>query len=661
MDIIITDSALRKFLDTTADAEVISKHVSLCGPTFDRIKKVPNDYIFEIEAITNRVDTACSLGVARETAAILTQFNLPAKLINDPYKDVPKFPDGFPIKFHFSIEENLVVRFVAISMENINVKPSPKDTQTLLEHTGQRSLNNCIDVTNEITLFYGLPCHVFDLDKLAAQKLIIRESNKGETITTLDEEKNKLPGGDIVIEDGSGRLVDLCGIMGGQVAEIDDHTKNILLIVPIYDPQKIRKTSLSLQKRTVAAQLYEKQPDPELCLPVISKAVQLLKERADGDISSDIYDYYPNQRAPKLISLDFNWLNRFVGIDIDKNNAITSLASLGFGGTIEKDHLICSVPSWRYHDINIKEDIAEEVARIYGYFRLPSILPCVNLPSESTNLLLSTENKIKNYLSAVGFHETYNSSLISLDMIEKNDLNPDTHLKLKNALSRDFEYLRSSLVPSGLENLKHNIGRTSDKFLTFEISNVYRRVSGQTLPSEISNLAIISTEDYRNTKGRLESLFEHLHLVDTAFLPGKNSPAFYDEKCTAEIHSQNTLVGHVGYIKPTVLRKYGFQPTLTVIELDLPKLTTKILPQSTFTPISEYPLVIEDLTINSKKLIGDIIEKIKNTTTLIKDVEYLNSYGTKHTFKVSFGSFEKNLEQNEVNNLKEIIQKQFTV
>lgn len=659
MDIIITDSSLRKFLQTDATGDVLGQNVSLCGPTFDRIKKIDGDYIYEIEAITNRVDTASVHGIAREAAIILTQFNIPAKFINDPYKKNFSFPDCPAKQFHLNIGKDLVVRFTAISLENISVKPSPKETQKFLENCGQRPLNNCVDITNELTILYGLPCHIFDLDKLAAQSLTIRESKRGETVTTLDDKKNILTGGDIVIEDGSGRLVDLCGIMGGQVAEVDNHTKNILLILPVYHPQKIRKSSLYLQKRTLAAQLYEKQPDPELCLPVISEAIQLFKVRTGAVISSSLFDFYPADRPPKFISLDFNWLNTFIGIDLKKETVIDILASLGFGGSIEKDKLICSVPSWRYHDINIKEDLAEEVARIYGYFRLPPSLPCVNLPAEPTNPLLNTEIEIKKYLSGIGYNEVYNSSLISLLLIENTGLDPSGLIKLNNALSRDYEYLRTSLIPSALENHKHNQGKVDGPLKTIEIANCYQKVSGRELPREISTLAFLSGEDYRKTKGEIEALLRKLRVNDISFKPSKTPPPFFNPIGTADIYSGKLLLGHIGSIKPAVLRKIRLLSDPVALEINLADLVSKINRKYEFHPVPEYPPVLEEMTIDSKKSLGEIIETIQNTSELIKKVQYLDSFKRKHSFRISFESDEKNLEQSEINTLKDIIQNRF--
>ncbi len=661
MDIVITDSSLRKFLETSATAEELSQNISLCGPTFDRLKKIGGDYIYEIEAITNRVDTASAMGVAREAAIILSQFNIPSKFINDPYQEPYSFPKNLSKQFHLDIKEDLVIRFTAIALENISIKPSGHETQVFLENSGLRALNNCIDITNELTLLYGMPSHIFDRDKLATQSLTVRESHQGESIVTLDNQVHPLLDGDIVIEDGASRLVDLCGVMGGQVAEVDEHTKNILLIVPVYNPKKIRQTSLRLQKRTLAAQLYEKQPDPELCLPVMAQAIRLLQQRAGGIVSSTLFDYYPAIRPPKLISLDFNWLNTFVGVAINKETVISILASLGFGGKIQANRLVCSVPSWRYHDVNLKEDLAEEVARIYGYFRLPPSLPCVNLPVEPTSPLLKTETEIKKYLSAIGYHEIYNNSLISHDLLKKTELVPENHLKLRNTLSQDYEYLRTSLIPSGLENHKHNQGKANTPINTLEIAIVYQKIKGQELPLEVSRLALISGQDYRQTKGQVEALFRKLKTTSISFKPSLNPPAFFNPVNTAGIYSGKHLLGHLGLIKPSILRSIGLQTNPTVLEINLVLLSALINPQYSYQPISDYPLMLEDITVESDKLLGDIMDIIKDSSTLVKQVDFLNSFNNKHTFRISFGCDEKNLEQSAINILKDIIYKRFKV
>lgn len=660
MDIKITDKLLRKFLETKADPDTLSLDVSLCGPTFDRINKTKDDYIYEIEAITNRVDTASALGVAREAAVILNQFGIPAKLINDPYLEKIPLKPASSKQFHFNIVSDLVDRFTAISFEKITVKPSPRETATILENCGLRPINNLVDITNELTLLYGMPSHVFDLDKLAAQSLTIRESKKGETVITLDGTKNILRGGDIVIEDGSGRLVDLCGIMGGRIAEVDGHTKNALLIVPVYRPKKIRVSSLYLQKRTPAAQIYEKQADPELCLPVLSHAIHLIKERSGGIVSSTLFDHYPASLPPKLVSLDFNWLNSFIGIEIDKDEVISILAGLGFSGTKKEGSLICAVPSWRYHDINIKEDLAEEVARIYGYFRLPGQLPHIESEPEQGNALLGSENKIRKYLAAIGYHEIYNNSLVSLENLEDALMDPADHLKLVNALSTDFDYLRTTLAPSLLVNLRHNQGKVDGDIRLFEVANVYLKHS-EPLPAENSTLALLSTQSYRAAKGELEALLGNLNVSGIVFKPSSDAPSIFHPAATAAIYSGRKKIGFMGSVKPEVLRRLGIQSAPVVTQIDLTSAISGIIPGHIYRPVSEFPLVREDITVTSAKSLGDIIDTIKNSSTLIKEIQYLDSYKNKHTFKVSFGSSERNLEQKEINTIKDIIQKRFAV
>jgi len=224
MDIKLPHSLLKEFLDTSAKPEQIAKSLSLCGPTVDRITSYKNDYLYHIEVITNRIDSASAFGIAREAAAILPQFKHKAKIKNDPYqlnlKQLGDLPKNSPLNIQI-LDNSLIPRFTAIALTNTQVKPSPKPVQDWLNLSGLRPLNNVIDITNELTLKYGQPVHAFDLDKIANQQIIMRESKKGESITTLDGRVHHLQGGDIVIQDGSGRLIDLCGIMGGQSSAID--------------------------------------------------------------------------------------------------------------------------------------------------------------------------------------------------------------------------------------------------------------------------------------------------------------------------------------------------------------------------------------------------------------------------------------------------------
>ncbi|MBU1256149.1 hypothetical protein KKA49_00490, partial [Patescibacteria group bacterium] len=266
MDIKLSHQLLSKFLKTNATPKRIAHALSLCGPTVDRLHKVSADTIYDVEIITNRIDSISAFGIARESVSILPQFGYRAKLLDNPYdltkKDLGKLSKNSPIKLIIK-NKDLVPRFTCIALKNITVKPSPKSLQKILTNSGLRPLNNIIDISNELTLKYGQPVHVFDLDKIKGKTMIVRESRPGEKILTLDNKTHILKGGDIVIEDGQGNLIDLCGIMGGGLSHIDKNTKNVLLFVQIYEPKRIRKTSLYTQQRTLASQIFEKSPDPE--------------------------------------------------------------------------------------------------------------------------------------------------------------------------------------------------------------------------------------------------------------------------------------------------------------------------------------------------------------------------------------------------------------
>jgi len=655
MDIKLTNSAIRRFLKTEISPEEFAEKISLCGPTFDRLYKKGGDYVFEIEAITNRVDTACAYGVAREGNAILNQMGIPTELVGNPYEQQINAHESLPKIFNIKISDpGLAPRFTAVSLKNVKIGKSDKDVSTLLELCGERPINNAVDITNELTMLYGCPLHIFDLDKIEKKHLILRESKSGETITLLDGSKNKLSGGDIIIEDGGGKLIDLCGVMGGKKAEVDENTKNILLIVPMYHPRKIRKTSLFLQKRTIASQIYEKQPDIELCLPILSKAIELFGQRCSATPSSKIFDFYPDKLSTKVIDLDLIWLDGFVGVQIERESVLDILSDLGFSGTFKGENILtCSVPSWRHYDLNIREDLAEEVARVYGYFRLPPVLPNVNLSTQEPNKLLTTELKIKKYLAALGYSEVFNNSLISKDLIDKTSQLEKDHFKLTNALSADFEYLRVSLLPSLLQNLKNNIGKTDLPISIFELSNIYLKQKESSLPDERSTLSLVTTDNFLRAKGSIEALFHHLNAPNIKISPLSKENIFLQKQRSAQIEIGDKIVGVIGEVNKSISHKLDLKTTPVMTELDLPLLLSAILPGYSYQPISQYPSIIEEITIESKKLVGDLLQSIKESDRLITNVTYLGSFKSKHSFRICFTSQEKNLDQKSVEVIKD--------
>jgi len=664
MDIKLTHQLLSDYLQTRISPEEIARCLSLSGPTIDRISQKEDQTIYDIEVITNRVDSASAVGIAREAAAILPQFKHSAKFKNDPYKlklsSLGKLPSSSPINLVVKNKDTLI-RFACIALSNITIKPSSSSTQKLLRASGLRPLNNVIDMSNEITLRYGQPVHVFDLDKIKDKKMIVRYSQPDEKITTLDGKTHQLQGRDIIITDGQGRLIDLAGIMGGALSHIDKDTTNVLYCAQIYQPQAIRRTSLYLQQRTLAAQIFEKNPDPNMVIPALISGAQMLQKRAGATITSQILDYYPKPLKNKSVSLDLNWLNHFIGIDIPTRRVVSILKKLGFQVKQKSSNLTCQVPSWRHHDINLPEDLAEEIARIYGYFRLPANLPTSQLKSLSVSPLLHWEKQTRNTLASIGFTEIYNSSLVSKKLFSQVGLDIKPSLKLKNPLSIDQAYLRRSLIPQILDNLASNQPRVKNPLRLFELSHIYLPQEKNKLPEERSILVYTTDQDdYRHHKGFFEYLADKLHLTNINFQPLSHPTSIWQKSHTVEIYSGKTFLGLIGRVKPEIRHQLRLEGDIHLTNLDfqtISELANDIYSVNTLLP---HAPIIDDITIESTFTINQLIQKIKDFSDKILQVTYLNSYQQKHTFRLIFNQTEKSLTQKQVNSLKEKLLKKLS-
>ena len=573
MNISIPHSWLKDYLTTDAAPAKIAECLSLCGPSVEKLTKKGDDWIYDIEVTSNRVDLMSVLGIAREAAAILPQFGFQANLIGPTRSNLEVDQTrSFPLKV--KVDQKLCPRFAAAVIGDVTIKPSPAKIKDRLEKAGIRSINNVVDISNYLMRAYGQPVHTFDFDKIKA-KMTLRLSRKGESLTTLDGKTFTLPGGDIVIEDAGKRLIDLCGIMGGLNSAVDNQTKNILLFVQTYSAAPIRRTSMILGQRSEAAQIFEKQPDPEQVLPVLLAGIQLFKEWAGGTQSSKIIDLYPHPYKPKTVSAPLQLIKERLGVDISQPEVDKILKSLGFDNN--------RVPSWRAKDINNAEDIVEEVARIYGYHKLPSQLMATPIPTNYPETNFYLEQQIKQWLVGWGLIEIYTNSLVSQNL--------PGQLKIKNALSSDWQYLRNSLVPSHTQN-----------FEAFEIANTYHPRPGK-LPEERLQLIISGFKDFTKLKGIVDALFAKLHLPVEA----------------------------------------EFTATNAVIDLEPIIKKARLYPQ--YQPLSAYPPIIEDLTFTlpAKTFIGPVIETIKQTDNLITSVILTATYEQNFTFTITYQSQTKQL------------------
>lgn len=630
MDLLIPNSWLRKYLDTKATPTEIAKYLSLCGPSIERTKKTDDgDFIYNVEVTTNRVDTASVLGIAREASAILPRFGISAKLQN--YKlQITNYKFKNKVKYlDVTVDPKLCPRFTAVLIKNVTIKESPNEVKNLLEKVDVRPINNIVDVSNYIMHELGQPVHTFDFDKIIDGKMIMRESKKGETLKTLDGKEFKLNGGDIVIQGNDGNLIDLCGIMGGENSAIGTNTKNVLLFVQNYDQHKIRKTSMQLGQRTEAAVLFEKGIDNEGVKTAIIEAIELIEKFSGGKAEKEVLDIYPNPYRVKTVSTTKEELDNIIGIEIPEKDITNYLTALGFEAKWSKNKLDVKIPSWRANDMDTREDIAEEIARIYGYHNLPSVLMSGNLPSPRPNNQFAIEKKIKETLVSLGATEVYNLSLV-----EKGDI------KLKNALGPDTAYLRNNLRDSLLKDINDN---PQEKGYThmFEVSNIYIPRKGD-LPNEKLVLAgIIKNGEYRENKGIVDKLLESLQIEYTTKIEEGNG---YRPNQRLEIYSGKQKIGEFGNLENGLyLYEFGILELISAKKIE-----------RKYKEINKYPPQVEDITLilPEKTYVGDVISEITHYSELITFVELVDIYDTNYTFNVQYQSDDHTLTDKEVEEVR---------
>lgn len=669
MNILIPDSWLRDFLKTKATPKKIAEELSLCAASVEKVEKLKDDYLYHVEITTNRVDMASVYGLAREAAAALPRFKIGAALKKLEEKiDFTLKPAVNYLTVKIA-DPNLCPRFTAILLENITIKPSPPQIQERLNKCGIRPINNVVDVSNYLMLEMGQPMHTFDYDKILGHKMLMRLSCKGESIITLDGTRRKLPEGSIIIEDGGGRIIDLCGIMGGENSAIDQNTRRVLLFVQTYDPVRIRQTCQKLAFRTDAATLFEKSLDPETVPLAMNRAVRLVKETSGGKTVKEAVDIYPNPYKPKIIKLELPLIEKIIGVKIPPKEIINILTSLGFHTPYAIRHrpLIVTVPSWRTQDISIPEDLIEEVARLFGYHNLPVALPVGEIPQVPREEIFYWERRAKNSLKHWGFTEIYTYSMVSQTLLENCSFDPKKTVKLQNPLNEDLVYMRPSLLPSLLSVYQKNQNIESDIRL-FEMSNVYLMQKSDLPIEQLRLCAVISGEKFPEAKGVVESLLNDLGVENYESTPYAISHTpfanLWHPLRTARIRTMNLPAGKAGYelgimgeIHPAILEKLGIKDRVTTFDLDFSALAKLATKTRKYHPLPKYPPIIEDLAIiaSPKVLTADISETIKSVSSLVDDVVFWDTFQNTRTFRITYQSMKKTLDDREVGEIRKKI------
>lgn len=630
----------------------IADEITLSLAEVERIDKLGEDYILRIEnkGLTHRPDCFSHLGIAREVAAYFkTKLHNPLpKLLEKEFPVEKKLPLKIMVK-----AKKLCPRYCAVVLTDVKVTRSPNWLKTALERLGQKSINNVVDITNYVMFELGQPLHAFDYHKLKDATIIVRNSNKGEKLTTIDGKVRNLDEQMLVIAD-SEKVQALAGVQGGQTTQVDRKTQTIILEAANFDPINNRKTGKKLNLRTEASTRFEKNLDITLPLPAIKRTIELLQKLSSAKIASRIFDISDKNFKARKIKVSTEWINRFIGFNLTTKTMQSVLNFLGITTKVTGSLLTVSQPSWR-PDINMEADIAEEVARIYGYDKIPITLPQIPHQLPKKNWQIFWRQKVKLYLQGLGFTEVHSQPFIGGELLKKTFLSSLPYLQLINPQTENQEFMRRSLIPSLLEVAVKNLNYFS-RFRIYEINRIFLPRKKKT-PKEITFLSAVTIGDnYVKVKGIMEALFEELGIEGYSFevLQLSDNQLFNLNK-SARVRINKSPIGVLGFIDKKITMSLGIDQQVICFDLNFEEMIKQAKKDRIYTPIPLYPPQIEDLTValNKGQLIGPIIDLIKYSSKLVNKVSLIDELGRNFTLRIVYQHPQKTLSNDDVAKLRE--------
>ncbi|GFP76765.1 phenylalanine--tRNA ligase subunit beta [Clostridium fungisolvens] len=624
-----------------------------------------NKAVIDFEITSNRPDCLSVLGIARETAATL---GIEYKNPSVEYKTSGTGNVEDIVKVE--VKDALCRRYMARAVKDIKIEPSPTWMQERLLEAGVRPINNVVDITNFVMLELGQPMHAFDKREIKSNKIVVERAKENEKFVTLDEIERNLDTDVLCIKDGE-ETIGLAGIMGGLQSGIKDDTTEIIFESASFDGTNIRVNSKKLNLRTEASSRFEKDIDPNLTELALNRACALIEELKVGTIVEGTIDIYNERKEPHTMTVDSNWVNRFLGTDISKEQMKEYLDRLELKTTIENDNLIIAVPTFRI-DIAIKEDIAEEVARIYGYNNVPMTVIGANSPKDAKNKKLKLDDLVINTMISSGLNQSISYSFVSPKVFDMINLPSDSELrnvvKIKNPLGEDYSIMRTSTLPSMMECLGRNYSRSNEFARLFELGKVYiPKADENQLPNEknILTIGLYGDVDYLDLKGVVENLIDAMGIKNPSYKRQSENVSYHPGK-TAELFIGKEKVGVLGEIHPDVADNYGIDANAYVAELDLDILYANSNTEKKYKPLPKYPAVTRDiaLLVEDAILVQEIEETIRKAGgNLVETVKLFDVYKGKQipegkksiAYAISYRDENKTLTDNEVNKVHEKI------
>ncbi len=607
-------SWLKEYVDITLTPQKLADGLTEIGVGVEKIERQENDVIFELEITPNRPDLLCITGVAREIAAI------ERKKVKIPMQSIPKATKKLPFKVRN--DYTLLEHYSSIIIADVAIKESPVWLKNRLTQLGLRPINNVVDITNYVMFELGIPLHAFDYDDIHGKEFFIEKSKGGEKFVSVDELSYILPKDAIIIRDAD-RVVDLVGIKGGHNSGIKNTTKNVMLQTSVDNPVLIRRTSQSLSLRSDASNILEKGIDKNGLLPALYRATNLIIDLAGGTIGSDVIDFKKKDFSPWKLKVRLGKVYHVLGIEIPKNKVLDILNCLNLSPIAKRDSIEVTVPTYR-NDLQIEEDLIEEVARMYGYNNFPKSLPIGEIPTQHIPYYkdYAIEQKVKQLFIASGFSEAYTYALVSETDLATHGIKPEHTLRVDNPVSREFEYLRPTLKINLVKALKQNKPNFNTINL-FELGKVYAGKSISKVEEYLVLSGISNSKSFYEIKGILERLFTDVGVE-------------YDPTSNIEILDVGVF-----------------------FEINFSALLEKMKKKKVFIPIPKYPSITEDLAVvvDPRRKIGDMIEEIKKTSSLIVNVSLLDQFQDTKTFHIVYQHTEKNLTDQDARTVREKILK----
>ncbi len=610
------------------------------------------DFIFDIGLTPNRPDAASHFGVARDVAALTDS------ALHRPNVSLPA--PGGPVAGAVTVDIQAPAgcpRYVALLVRDVEVDESPLWLKRRLTSIGLRPRNTIVDVTNFVLHEIGQPLHAFDFDRIADQRIVVRETTGEEQFTTLDEVERTLPDGTLLICDAE-QPVAVAGVMGGANSEVSDDTTNVLIESAYFDPSSIRRTAKALGLQTDSSYRFERGVDRDGQVWAAARAAELIAELAGGTVVPGMVDAHPAPPSAETVALRPDRLNDVLGVSISPEKATFLLEQIGFDVTRGDDALRCTVPTFR-PDVSIEEDLIEEVARLHGYDQIPEPAQITipgRMPKEAADQRL--RDTLRELLRGRGFRETYTNSMLRRDEAERfnqpplvaaNGDGPPALVETMNPISREMAALRPTLLPGLLEVMQHNQNHGQRALRFFEFGHIFHRAAPEAdtlVPGFDEHEALIlalsgphapmhwdaaeRSADFFDLKGTVQTLLDTLHIDDVTIEPAEaNMPELLAYHAT--ITAESAPLGLIGRVADPVAADFDLDAPAFVAELNWAALAKRaeLHEDRTYTPVSRFPVVERDLAVlvHTDQAVGPLLDAIeKEGAPLVQDAAVFDIY-----------------------------------